>query len=91
MAEVIVKLRIMPETPETDLTLIHHEAEKRIIGFGGQLGKTVREPVAFGLEALVIVFVMDESLGSTEPLEISLSRIRGVSSVDIEDVRRAIF
>ena len=33
---------------------------------------------------------MDEKQGSTEPLEEKLSKLKGVQSVNVTDVRRAI-
>ena len=91
MANVVVSLKIMPESPEVDLNKIEEEAKKKIIEFAGEGDmKTEQEPVAFGLKAVKIIFVMDEAKGSTEPLEDTLSDIEGVNSVEITDVRRAV-
>jgi len=84
-------MKIMPESPDTDLSAIEAEAKKKIEGFAGEGDmKVEQEPVAFGLKALKILFVMDESKGSTESLEKEVSGIAGVNSVEITDVRRAI-
>jgi translation elongation factor aEF-1 beta len=48
------------------------------------------EPVAFGLKSLNIIFVMDESLGSPDPLAESISEFEDVASAEITDVRRAL-
>lgn len=90
MAEVVVTLKIMPDSPETDLDKIKKEASVLIKNFGGDIGKTLVEPVAFGLKSLSLMFVMDESKGDTEPLEKKVSGIKGVSSVEVVDVRRTI-
>jgi len=91
MAQVIVTLKIMPESPEVDLNKIQEEAKSKITDFAGSGDMKVEEkPIAFGLKALNIIFVMDESKGSTEPLEESISEIEGVQSVETTDVRRAI-
>ena len=47
-------------------------------------------PVAFGLKALNVTFVMDEKKGSTDALEADLGVIEGVESVEVTDVRRTI-
>ena len=52
--------------------------------------KTEQEPIAFGLKALKITFVMDEDKGSTDPLEETLKNLDGVNSVETIDVRRAV-
>jgi|TARA_B100001971_G_C18267464_1_gene594909 elongation factor 1-beta len=91
MANVVVTLKIMPESPEVEFSLIQNKAEEEIKKFAGNTEtKTELEPIAFGLKALKIIFVMDESKGSTEPLEESIKTISGVNSVEAIDIRRAI-
>lgn len=91
LAKAIVTVKIMPESPDIDLEKIHESALEKIADFAGE-GDTRKEiePVAFGLNALKIIFVMEESQGSTEPLEKELETIEGVNSVEVIDVRRAI-
>ena len=91
MAQVVVTLKIMPESPDIDLNALESEAKKKIIEFAGPGDtKSEQEPIAFGLKAVKIIFIMDEAKGSTEPLEDSISEIKGVQSVEVSDVRRAI-
>ena len=91
MAQVIVTLKIMPESLEADLGNIKSKAKAKIIDFSQSKEiKTELEPIAFGLKALKIIFVMDESKGSTESLEQDIKTISGVNSVEAVDVRRAI-
>ena len=91
MASVVVTLRIMPNNPNVDLSKIEADAKKEIVGFcDSKEFKTQIVPVAFGLKSLNILFVMDESIGSTEELEKKISQIDGVESVEVTDVRRAI-
>ena len=91
MAKAIVTLKIMPESPDIDLDMVSTQAHEKIKGFAGE-GETKKEiePVAFGLKALKITFVMDEAKGSTEPLEKEIEGLEGVNSVEVIDVRRAI-
>lgn len=91
MARVVVSLKLMPESVDVDLSQIRTEAEKKIIEFAGETEFKIEEqPIAFGLKALIILFIMDESKGSTEELEDSLAEIKGVQSVEVTDVRRAV-
>lgn len=90
MAEVIITLKIMPESPDTDLKSVEEKAKELISEFGGEVGKVEIEPIAFGLNALKLIFVMDESKGDTESLEKDVSGLEGVVSVNVVDVRRAI-
>jgi len=90
MADVVITLRIMPESPETDLKAIEKEAKKFVAEYGGEVGKVDIQPVAFGIKALEIIFVSNEDLGSTDKLEQNVASREGVSSVEVTDVRRAI-
>ena len=79
----------MPEDLEVDLK----ELEKEITNFlnkHGEVGRVEREKIAFGLEALIVIFIRDESKGSTDFIEDNMRNIDGVQSVDVIDVRRTI-
>ena len=91
MAKAIITLKIMPVSPDIDLEKVQVAALEKIKTFAGE-GETKKEiePIAFGLKALKIIFVMDEAKGSTEPLEKEIQEIQGVNSVEVIDVRRAI-
>ncbi len=91
MAQVIITLKLMPKGVDVNLEEIETKAKKLIVQFAGEGEMIVeQQPIAFGLKALQIIFVMDESLGSTEELEKSISEFDEVGSVEITDVRRAI-
>lgn len=90
MATVVVTLRIMPESPDADLGAVEAASLSAISSFGGSFAKREVEPVAFGLNALIIMFTMPEERGGTEELEKSLALIHGVSSVQVTDVRRTV-
>ncbi len=91
MANAIVTIKIMPVSPDTDLGVVEEQAKKHIAAYAGE-GDTRSEiePIAFGLKALKITFVMDENLGSPESLEKTLTGIEGVNSAETVDVRRAV-
>ena len=90
MATVVVTLKIMPRATDVDLDAIKDRAVRLISEFGGEVGKTIQEPIAFGLVALILMFIMDESIGSTEELEKSIAELDTVSSCEVTDVRRTI-
>jgi elongation factor 1-beta len=91
MGTAIVTLRIMPESPDADLKRIEEEALKLITEFSDDRQKKVDvQPVAFGLNSINIIFLMDEKKGGTEPLEAKISEISEVQSVEMTDIRRII-
>jgi len=91
MANAIVTIKIMPESPDIDLAKLEEEAKKLIIDFAGEgETKTEIEPVAFGLKAVKILFVMDEAKGSPDQVSDKIAVLEGVNSSEVVDVRRAI-
>ena len=81
----------MPESPEVDLEQLKVKVKEAIVNYAGE-GETKDEvvPVAFGLKALKIIFVVDEAKGGTDALEREVSEIEGVNSIEVIDVRRAM-
>ena len=91
MADVIITLKIMPESPDVDLSAVETKSKEFITAFAGEGDCKVEiEPIAFGLKALKILFVMDEAKGTTDSLEKQISDLEDVASVEVTDVRRAI-
>ena len=90
MASVIVTLRIMPESPETDMKKLEEEVTKEAKAFGALSTKAEVKPFAYGLNALNFIFVINEAKGDTEQLEKKLADIEGVQGVEVTDVRRTI-
>jgi len=90
MADAIITFKIMPESPEVDLDKVQKEATDLIAKAQGEVGKSERVPIAFGLIALNLIFVIDEKLGGTDDLEAEIEKLEGVNSVEVTDVRRAL-
>ena len=90
MAEVLVKIKIMPESPEIDLDKVKEEINGMVEKFDAKLMQSNIEPIAFGLKAMNITLLWKEDRGSTDELEKKILGITGVQSVEVTDVRRAI-
>jgi elongation factor 1-beta len=90
MADVVITLKVMPDSPEIDLKAVQDKVGHLVKEFGGEVGKIEEEPVGFGLVALKFYFVMSEDLGSTDDLEEKISQMKEVGNVEVTDVRRAI-
>ena len=88
MGKALVKIKIMPESPDTPLGVIEDEAKKIVKEIAGTEAKTEKEPIAFGLNAIILQFMIDESI-PLDGIEERLRVIHAVSSTDIIDFRRA--
>ncbi|MEK6854947.1 MAG: hypothetical protein AABX73_01880 [Nanoarchaeota archaeon] len=85
---VAVIVKIMPESSKVDIGGIWNESEKRLKNLGAMNISFEERAIAFGLKALMIKFAWPEEK-DTDMFERALSEIGGVSSVNVEDYRRA--
>ncbi len=88
MGTALLKIKIMPVSPDVNLEKIKTEAKKVVESGKGKNCRTEEEPIAFGLKAIILSFDIDES-EELEPIEEKLKKIKDVSSVQVVDMRRA--
>ena len=81
MGMVGLTLHVMPESPEVNM----HELKKHISEVK-HVRQVSEKPIGFGLVALKVLIVLQDSTGGTDMIEKSISEISGVASVDTEDV-----
>jgi len=89
MGLAILKIKIMPESPDTNLDEIEKSAKSLIESEKGGNLRIEREPIAFGIVALNFTFTREETLESDSLVE-KLSKLPFVNSAEITDFRRAI-
>jgi len=87
MGEVVATIKLMPESPDEDLIKIKEKIGKNIPS-ETELYKIEEEPIAFGLVALLIMVVVSDAEGGTEEVEEIMSKIEGVASIEVVDIRR---
>jgi elongation factor 1-beta len=88
MGLAIFKIKIMPESPDTDLAKLEIEIKHIVELEKGSNLRLEREPIAFGLNAINATFTREETLESDTLVE-KLSKIEHVNSAEIIDYRRA--
>ena len=88
MSIVAVIVKLMPESPDTNLSEIENKAKPILEKEGAQNISFEHQEIAFGIKAIMIKFAWPEEK-STDFIENILSKIENVSSVTIEDYRRA--
>lgn len=86
VAAIIVK--IMPSSPSANLKEIEKHAQHALEKHGAKNITFEEREVAFGLKSIHMKLAIDESKG-TDLVETELSKLADVSSVTIEDYRRA--
>ncbi len=87
MGITAIKIKIMPESIETDLVKIEKEVRNKIEKNNVKNPQIEVQPIAFGLKALIVLFGWPEEK-EFEEFEKDLKKIPGVSSIDVLDMRR---
>jgi len=86
---LLLKIKIMPSSPETDLNKLKEAAKGIIEEYGQKLLKDEIEPIAFGISALMLFASWPDDKGADE-LEEKIAALEEVNSATIVDVRKAI-
>tara|TARA_Y100000310_G_C20395445_1_gene674870 strand:- start:34 stop:306 length:273 start_codon:yes stop_codon:yes gene_type:complete len=88
MSIAAIILKVMPDSPETDLESIKLTLTTNLEAEGAQNISFTEEPVAFGLKAIMAKFAWPEEK-ETSLAEEAAQKIENVSSAVISDYRRA--
>jgi len=86
-AIVSILVKLMPESPSSNLEAIKTESQKLMEKEGAKSISFEEKPVAFGLKAIYMKMAMPEEKG-TDLVETTLAKVKEVSSLTIEDYRR---
>ena len=89
MSIAAVKIKIMPDSPDTSLAEIEKEVREIFQREDVKNPQFEIQPIAFGLKAIIVMFGWPEEK-ELEDLEEKFRTIEGVSSVQLIDIRRAI-
>jgi elongation factor 1-beta len=87
LSKLLVKVKILPKEVDTDLSEIHNQVASHL-SEGMSIRSTKEEPIAFGLKALVVDFLVDEKDGATDDLENAIRKSDLVSEVQTLGVSR---
>ncbi len=87
MARVVITLKIMPDGIDVSMDDLL-ERVKGAIPEGTDVRANEVIPVAFGLKALRMNVVREESMGGTDDIEEAITALDGVAQVEVEMVSR---
>jgi len=89
MGVALIKIKLMPSSPDVNLEEIKEKAKKIVENNKGARVSFEEQPIAFGLKAVIVGFEQNEDNGELEPIENALREIEDVNSVEVVDMRRA--
>ena len=82
MGQVSITFEIMPESLEIDLEDIKSRVQDKI-GDISKIEQTEIKPIAFGLKALMMNVLVDDSEGIMDKLEEMIAEAQGVQSANV--------
>jgi elongation factor 1-beta len=87
MSKLVVRVKILPSDAETNLDEVSKSLSETIPS-GMELNAVSKQPVAFGLYSLLIDFILDDSEGQMEKLEVFLGGTDGVGQFEVVTMSR---
>ncbi len=87
MARLVARIKILPAEAETDFDVLIDNL-KNSIPEGMKLKAHAKEPLAFGLNALIGDFLLDDSEGEMEKLEESIKKVDGAGEIQVITISR---
>jgi elongation factor 1-beta len=87
MTRLVARIKILPADSETDVEILA-DAVKKNVPEGMELKAHAKEPIAFGLNALVGDFVLDDAEGEMEKLEESIRKVDGAGEMQVINISR---
>lgn len=85
MGSVIVTFRIMPESVEVDLDSLEKEIKEEI-----NPQRIQRVPIAFGLNAIQMIKIVEEREGEMDRITDKIKSIKGVREVEVVGLTRSL-
>ena len=82
MGDVIIVMKVMPESPEIDLKALAASIREVV----PETKDIQEEPIGFGLSSLKVLVIVPDSEGATEKVEESIRGLKNVASAEITDV-----
>lgn len=85
MANVLLTFKVMPASAETPIEKIENEIKSKV-----KPDRISREPIAFGLVAVIVSKIVQDAEGELEKVESMLRSVDGVGEVEVTEVTRTI-
>lgn len=87
MARLVARIRVMPADAESNLESVV-QSIKSSLPQGMEMKGHAMEPIAFGLNAIVGDFVLEDAEGQMDTLEETIKNVEGVGEIDVMNISR---
>ena len=89
MTKLVARIKILPTDIEIKLDGIVDKL-KSSLQDGIQIKNSAKEPIAFGLNALIVDFLLEDKEGQMDKLETMVKDTEGVSEIEIMNLSRQL-
>jgi len=92
VGKVVVTVKVMPESPEVNLEELQQKVGKVIEENKGAMHKAETQPIGFGLNALLLSYIIDEddAKGGTDPIDKAIMETEGVNTAETTEVTKVV-
>lgn len=87
MARLVARIKILPADSDVNVDAVA-QGLKGSVPAGMELRGHAKEPLAFGLNALVADFLLDDSEGQMDKLEEAIRSVSGVGEIEVMTISR---
>lgn len=88
MARLVARIKILPADADTNLDNVV-DGLKKNVPEGMEIKAHAKEPLAFGLHAVVGDFMLDDAEGQMDKLEDAIKGVSGVGEIEVMSISRA--
>lgn len=87
MTKLVARIKVLPTDTDINLEGIVDKL-KSSLPDGMQVRNSAKEPIAFGLNALIVDFLLEDKEGQMDKLESALKDTQGVSEIEVMNLSR---
>lgn len=87
MARLVARIKVLPTEVDVNFDAVISRLKTALPG-GMEIRNSVKEPIAFGLNALILDFMLDDKEGQMEMLENIVKQTEGVSEIQVMNLSR---
>lgn len=87
MTRLVARIKVLPTDVDTNLDGLV-EKLKSSLPDGMQIKNSAKEPIAFGLNALIVDFLLEDKEGQMDELESAVRDTEGVSEIEVMNLSR---
>lgn len=87
MTRLVARIKVLPQDSETDVEQLANNL-KNGLPTGMELKAHAKEPIAFGLNALMGDFLLDDAEGEMEKLEEFIKKVEGAGEIQVISISR---